>query len=159
MGERVALRPVAPGDEAFLQRAYASTRADELAVVNWNADQKRAFVAMQFAAQHQHYREHYADAAFGIVLVGGEPAGRLYVARWPGEFRIVDLALLPEYRDRGIGGGILRDLQAEAAAAGKPLRIHVEIFNPARRLYERLGFRTIEDKGVYHFMEWRPDAA
>jgi GNAT superfamily N-acetyltransferase len=68
-----------------------------------------------------------------------------------------DIALLPEYCNRGIGTTLLRDLQSEAAAAGKPLRIHVERFNPTLRLYERLGFRQIDDRGVYLFMEWRED--
>ena len=85
----------------------------------------------------------------------GQPAGRLYVARGSDEIRIVDIALLPESCNRGIGTTLLRGLQSEAAAAGKPLRIHVERFNPALRLYERLGFRQIDDRGVYLFMEWR----
>ena len=110
---------------------------------------------MQFDAQHAHYQEHYPGAAFDVILVDGQPAGRLYVAREDDEIRIVDIALLPEYRNRGIGTRLLRGLQSEAAAAGKPLSIHVERFNPALRLYERLGFRQIEDQGVYLFMEWR----
>ena len=102
----------------------------------------------------RHYQEHYAGAAFDVILVDGQPAGRLYVAREEDEIRIVDIALLPEYRNRGIGTTLLRGLQSEAAAAGKPLRIHVERFNPALRLYERLGFRRSTDRGVYLFMEW-----
>ena len=92
----------------------------------------------------------------------GQPAGRLYVSREEDDIRIVDVALLPEYCNRGIGTTLLRGLQSEAAAAGKPLatagrllRIHVERFNPALRLYERLGFHPIADRGVYLFMEWR----
>jgi ribosomal protein S18 acetylase RimI-like enzyme len=63
--------------------------------------------------------------------------------------------LLPAYCSRAIGTTLLRGLQSEAAAAGKPLRIHVERFNPALRLYERLGFTPIADRGVYLFMDWR----
>jgi ribosomal protein S18 acetylase RimI-like enzyme len=94
-------------------------------------------------------------AAFDVILVDGQPAGRLYVSREDDEIRIVDIALLPEYCNRGIGTTLLKGLQSEAAAAGKPLRIHVERFNPALRLYERLGFRQIDDRGVYLFMECR----
>jgi hypothetical protein len=57
--------------------------------------------------------------------------------------------------NRGIGTALLRQLQAEAQAAGKPLRIHVERFNPAPGLHARLGFKQIEDKRVYLFLEWR----
>ena len=133
---------------------YASTREQDLAVLPWDAAQKAAFLHMQFEAQHAQYQEHYAGASFDVILVDGNAAGRLYVMRAAHEFRIIDIALLPEFCNRGIGTTLLKQLQAESAAAGKPLRIHVERFNPALRLYERLGFRDIADRGVYLFMEW-----
>jgi ribosomal protein S18 acetylase RimI-like enzyme len=135
---------------------YASTRAEELAVVPWDDAQKEAFLRSQFEAQDAWYREHYADASFDVILVDGEPAGRLYVHRGDRETRIVDIALLPEHRGIGIGTTLLRDLLAEADAAGKRVTIHVERFNPALRLYERLGFSIAEDRGVYLFLERSP---
>jgi ribosomal protein S18 acetylase RimI-like enzyme len=113
---------------------------------------------MQFDAQRAWYGEHYADASFDVVLVDGEPAGRLYVHRGEREIRIVDIALLPEHRGGGVGTSLLRSLIAEADEAGKSLTIHVERLNPALRLYERLGFALAEDKGVYLFLE-RPARA
>jgi GNAT superfamily N-acetyltransferase len=155
---RLGLRPATTEDEPFLCAVYGSTRADELAQVDWDDGQKLAFVQMQFAAQHRYYQERYTDASFQVILCDGVPAGRLYVARWPAEIRIVDIALLPEHRGQGTGTYLLHALQAEAALAGKPLRIHVERFNPALRLYARLGFRMIADRGVYLFLEWAPTA-
>jgi GNAT superfamily N-acetyltransferase len=152
----VTLRAATSDDDAFLARVYAGTRAAELAVVSWKEEEKAAFVQMQFAAQAQYYREHYPDTSFDVILFGAEAVGRLYVSRWTDEIRIVDIALLLEFCNHGIGTTLLKELQAEAVAAGKPLRIHVERFNPALRLYDRLGFRQIEDKGVYLFLEWRP---
>jgi ribosomal protein S18 acetylase RimI-like enzyme len=149
------LRPATAADEPFLLRVYAGTRSTEMAIVPWTDEQKAAFVQMQFDAQSQHYHEHYDDTSFDVIVLNGRPVGRLYVARWTGEIRIVDIALLPEYCNRGVGSTLLRELQSEATAAGKPLRIHVERVNPALRFYERLGFEQIEDKGVYLFMEWR----
>jgi GNAT superfamily N-acetyltransferase len=149
----IRLRPIAPGDELFLSHVYASTRLDELAVTDWTDEQKAAFLHMQFVAQHKFYQENYTDTDFLIIVQDDTPVGRLYVARWKDEFRIVDIALLPAYRGTGIGATILRDLLAEADAVGKPVRIHVERENPALRLYQRLGFVMIEDKGVYLFME------
>jgi GNAT superfamily N-acetyltransferase len=148
------LRPIRREDEEFLYRVYASTRVEELAVVPWADEQKDAFLRMQFAAQHRYYQENYPGSPFDLVLVEGEPAGRLYVARWKEELRIIDIALLPEYRRRGIGTAVLAHLTAEAAGKALPLRIHVERFNPARALYERLGFRPVADRGVYLFLEW-----
>jgi GNAT superfamily N-acetyltransferase len=152
----VTLRPIGSGDEPFLLRVYASTRADELAPVPWDDEQKAAFVAQQFAAQTAHYAEHYEGMSADVIEVDGRPAGRLLVARWPEEIRVVDIALLPEYRGGGTGTGLLRDLIGEAAAAGKRLSIHVEVHNPAMRLYERLGFRAVDEVGVHLLMALDP---
>jgi GNAT superfamily N-acetyltransferase len=152
MDRPVSFRPITPADEDFLAAVYASTRTEELAPVLWTDAEKAAFCRTQFAAQHRWYQEHYAGATFDVILVGGEPAGRLYVARWPDEVRIIDIALLPPFRNAGIGSAILTDLVAEADRAGKPLTIHVEKMNPALRLYHRLGFREAGDRGVYWFL-------
>jgi GNAT superfamily N-acetyltransferase len=154
----VTLRPVGPGDEPFLYRVYASTREAELALTGWDGEQQQAFLRQQFGAQQAYYRQHYQDPAFQVVLCDGVPAGRLYVARWADEIRIVDIALLPPWRNAGIGTALLRGLLAEGAGAGKRVSIHVERFNPALRLYARLGFRQVEDKGVYLLLEWTPGA-
>jgi GNAT superfamily N-acetyltransferase len=151
----VALRPIQPDDEEFLGRVYASTRTEELAPLPWSEDEKAAFLRSQFAAQHRYYQENYTSSRFEVVLVEGRPAGRLYVARWPEEIRVIDIALLPEFRRRGIGTALLRSLLEEARTSGLPVRIHVERFNPALAVYEKLGFRPLEDRGVYLFLEWR----
>lgn len=149
------LRPVEPGDREFLYRVYASTRTEELAVMPWDEAEKDTFLRAQFDAQDQWYREHYT-ATYEVILVDGEPAGRLYLHRGDTEIRIVDIALLPEYRGDGVGTSLLSDLLAEADGAGKRVTIHVERFNPAVRLYQRLGFAVAEDKGVYLFLERLP---
>jgi len=149
------LRPITPEDDLFLARLYASTRGEELAVTGWSDEEKAIFCRMQFIAQSAHYRENYPGASFQVIERGGVPAGRLYVGRWEDEIRIIDIAILPEHRGAGIGTKFLRELQDEAKAAGKKLSIHVERFNPALRLYQRLGFQQVEDKGVYLLMEWK----
>lgn len=138
----------------FLLRLYGSTRELELALVDWTDEQKASFVQMQFDAQHRYYQEHYTGSSFDVVLYAGEPVGRLYVARWPEDIRIIDIALLPSHRGRGIGSHLIGELQREAAKRGQSVTIHVERFNPALRLYHRLGFRPVEDKGVYILMKW-----
>ena len=155
----IALRPITPEDDSFLARLFASTRADELAITGWSDEQKAAFCRMQFDAQSAHYRKHYADASFDIIERDSVAAGRLLVWRSGKEILIVDIALLPEHRGAGIGTKFLRELQGEAKAAGKPLTIHVERYNPARRLYERLGFKMVEEQEVYLLMEWVADAS
>lgn len=151
--ETITLRPITDLDLEFLYRLYASTRQEELAVVPWTAEQKEVFLRQQFTAQHRFWQENYAGSSFDLVLRDGLPIGRLYVARWTRELRVVDIAFLPEHRGGGIGTRLLQELFAEADAAGKAVSVHVEAFNPARRLYERLGFAQKEDKGVYLLME------
>jgi GNAT superfamily N-acetyltransferase len=154
----IALRPIGADDMPFLYRVYAGTRADELAMTDWSDTQKEAFLIMQFEAQHRYYQENYTGAAFQIITRERQPIGRLYLAHWPDELRIVDIALLAEHRGQAFGSTILKAILDEGRRLGLPVRVHVERFNPAMRLYTRLGFRQIEDKGVYYLMERSPDA-
>jgi ribosomal protein S18 acetylase RimI-like enzyme len=155
----ITLRPITDADMDFLHRLYATTREDELKQVDWTDEQKAAFVDQQFHAQHTYWQENYQDTSWDLIVAAGEPIGRLYVARWPEEIRIVDIALMPEHRGGGVGTRLLRDLFAEGDASGRKVSIHVEIFNPARRLYDRLGFVQAAERGVYLLMERLPAAA
>jgi GNAT superfamily N-acetyltransferase len=144
----VQLRAVSAEDETFLQAVYDSSRADELARVPWSDAQREAFVRMQFTAQQNHYREHFPDATHDLVLVDGHPAGRLYVDRRASEIRILDITLLTAYRARGIGSALINTLIEEAARTGKSVSIFVENYNPSKHLFERMGFRQLEDDGI-----------
>lgn len=152
----IILRPASEADTAFLAAVYASTREAELTQTDWTPGQKASFCAMQSVAQETHYRQNYPAARYLVIEHGKQPAGRLYLVHWEKEIRIMDLALLPDFRNLGIGSHLLRELQREAASFGKLLSIHVETFNPAVRLYRRLGFVLAEDKGVYQLMTWTP---
>jgi len=150
----IGLRAITPDDLGFLYQVYASTRADELAPLDWNDEQKAAFLAMQFKAQHTYYQEQFPRASFDMIMLDGEPIGRLYLERREDEIRIIDIALLSAYRNRGIGSAFLEAVIAEAARIALPIRIHVEQFNPALRLYTKLGFRIVGETGVYFLMEY-----
>jgi len=155
----VSLRAAEPADRALLREVYGSTRAEELEPVPWTDDQKREFLDRQFDAQDTEYHRRYPQARFDVILVDGEPAGRLYVDRRPDAVHILDIALLPAFRNRGVGTGLLEGLAGEAGAAGKRLTIYMEKFNPARALYTRLGFQELKDEGVYVFMAREPTPA
>ena len=153
----VTLRVVTDADRDFILSVYGSTREDELATTDWSSEQKSEFCRQQFEAQDAHYRAHYPGATYDLILADGVPAGRLYVDRWDREIRIMEITLLPVTRGRGIGSALLRELQEETRETGKLLSIHVERFNPALTLYQRLGFTLAEDKGVYLLLHWRAD--
>jgi ribosomal protein S18 acetylase RimI-like enzyme len=152
------LRPVVDADRAFLVELYASTREEELAQVQWDDGVKRAFVEQQFSAQDAHYRANYEGATLDVIEVDGTPAGRLYVHRGPSDIRIMDIALAPSFRGRGIGTALVKALIAEAEESSRKVSIHVEMNNPARSLYDRLGFVPAGEHGVYVLME-RPPAS
>lgn len=148
------LRPATEADRPFLIDLYATTRADELALVDWDDATKRAFIEHQFNAQDDHYRSNYPGATLDVIEVEEEPCGRLYVYRGEEDIRIMDIAVAPAFRGRGIGTALIEDLIAEARASERSVSVHVEMQNPARSLYDRLGFVPVGEHGVYVLMEW-----
>jgi ribosomal protein S18 acetylase RimI-like enzyme len=154
----VTLRAAAPEDEPFLFKVYQSTRVEELAALGWAAAQQEAFLRMQFTAQRLAYGAQFPDADQMIVLQDGLPIGRMLIDRSGEEVYLVDITLLAEYRGAGVGTSLMRALQREAAAAGKPLRLRVLKSNRAVRFYERLGFSKIDESSTHFKMEWREGA-
>ncbi|MCP4362650.1 MAG: GNAT family N-acetyltransferase [Chloroflexi bacterium] len=151
------LRPINDDDLSFLCRLYHTTRQKEMEQATWwTPEQKGAFLDQQFNAQHVYYMAEFPEAAFDIILRCDEPIGRLYIDRRADEIRIIDIALLPKYRNQGIGSRYMQTILAEGEQTDLPVRIHVAQHNPALRLYARLGFHKIGDTGVYFLMEWVP---
>jgi len=151
----LTFRPITDDDFPFLAALYASTRSQELSVVAWSEEEKAAFCNAQFQAQHAHYLKTYAGADWLLIQRNGEAIGRVYIVRWAREHRIIDIAFMPAHCGQGLGSALLRDLMEEAAAQGKSVSIHVERFNPALRLYCRLGFTKADEHGVYDLMQWK----
>ncbi len=156
---RIELHAIGADDGPFLFAVYAATRVEELAPLGWSDAQREGFLRMQFEAQRRDYWSNYDTSRFHIVVCSGAPAGRLYVERRSDELRIIDIAILPAFRNRGVGSALIEHLFDEADAAALPVRIHVERTNPAQRLYARLGFvsRSEAEAGdVYRLIERRP---
>lgn len=141
-------------DDLFLLEAYASTRLDEMAIMAWTDEQKQDFLKMQLQAQHDYYRAKFPDADYQIVNLDEKQIGRLYVARTAKEIKILDITVLPEFRGRGIGTKLVRDILEEAAADGKSVEIYIESFNPSANLFSRLGFQTAGEEGVHVLWRW-----
>jgi ribosomal protein S18 acetylase RimI-like enzyme len=157
MPDSITFRPITQDDDEFLRRVYHSTRAEEMEHVPWGTAEKETFLDMQYRAQADHYAIVFENAQFSIVVRDGVDIGRLYIDRQPDEIHIIDIALLPEYRRGGLGTALLREVLEEGRASNRKVTIYVENFNPARHLYDRLGFRHVDTNGVYHLMEWRAD--
>ena len=156
---RVTLRPVTTSDNEFLLAVYASTRAEELAQVTWAPGQKESFLRWQFDLQRKEYDTRYPDARYEVILVNDQAAGRIWIGEDDTQVRLLDIGLLEEFQNRGVGTILLKQLIGEAVAKNKSLRHTVFVLNNnAHRFYERLGFVTIEDLGGYKHMEWRGTA-
>jgi ribosomal protein S18 acetylase RimI-like enzyme len=153
------LRPSTIDDQGFLFKLYATTRADEIAGFGWNDAQKQAFLTIQFQAQQRWYATAYPKADEHIIMQEDAAIGRIVVDRAADRAVLVDIALLPEYRARGFGGALLRNLIEQCRRERLPLRLQVLRTNRAQRLYERLGFRRTGEDPIYLQMEWRPDGS
>lgn len=152
----VQTRASLPGDTSFLCRLYSTTRTGEFDALD--PDTRRMLLDMQARAQQNSYELQYPGSEHRIVLVDDLPAGRIWIARTAAEHRLVDVSLLPGFRNAGIGSQLLRREMKLAAQAGKPLRIRVHRSNAGSlRFHLRLGFWITYQGPVYSELEWRSD--
>jgi GNAT superfamily N-acetyltransferase len=156
MERSVTLRLSTPADQEFLFAVYASTREEELSLWNWDENQQRAFLEMQFRAQSQQYGLCYPEADNNVIIFADHPVGRLLVDKMGPEITLVDIALLPEYRNRGIGTQLIESLLQEAKTLRKNVTLQVVRGSAAARLYERLGFTMVGGDAVYLEMKKTP---
>ena len=151
----IELRPVTDDDREFLLSVYAAGREAELALVAWDDTMKRTFIEHQFTAQDAHYQSRYPASTHDVILVNGDRAGRVYIERSDTQIAILDIGVLPPFRRMGIAAHVVQGLQAEAGPVGKSIRIFIETFNPAQKLFGELGFEMVEDDGGLRRFEWR----
>jgi GNAT superfamily N-acetyltransferase len=154
--QNLALRPEQPEDEPILYSIYASTRQEEIRQANWDEATKKTFLQLQFQAMRKGYAFNFPNAEFTIICSDDSTLGRIVVDRSDDEIRLVDVALLPMHRNRGIGTWLLQTLQEESRGTHRPLRLSVLDKSPAKRLYDRLGFHELEQNGPCRHMEWLP---
>jgi ribosomal protein S18 acetylase RimI-like enzyme len=152
--EKITFRPIQPKDMDFLYQVYTSTRKDEMALTGWPEEQIHWFLQMQFNMQHTQWTSVFPEANFMIIVVDGVAAGRLYLDYLPREIHIIEITLLPEYRNQGLGTKIIQNLMDEARQRKSKISLCVEKTNPAYGLYQKMGFARVKDSSVYYFLEW-----
>lgn len=124
----------------------------------WDEAQAAAFLDMQFSLQRRAYAMQFPAAENLVIVNDGEPAGRMVVDRRANGVTLVDIAVLPQFRQKGIATELIRRLQAEAAASDRSIDLHVAKINPkAFALYQRLGFCVIGETPLHFEMSWDPD--
>jgi ribosomal protein S18 acetylase RimI-like enzyme len=147
----VHLRPALESDLPLLAEIYATTRAEELRQVPWNEAQKRAFTDSQSLHQERHYALHY-PAAERLVIAREGAIGRIYVDTSDASVLLMEVTLLPAFRQQGIGTNLMNVFLSYADELGREASLHVEAINPAKRMYERMGFVRVETHGFYEYM-------
>lgn len=154
--KKISLRTETNEDNDFLLQLYISTRDAEFKQLDWTQDEIELLLTQQFSAQYVSYHQLYPDAKYDLIEYEGSVIGRLYQHLGVDEFRLIDIALLPAFRNQKLGRYLIQTIQQSAAKLMVPVSLHVEYINPAYRLYRRLGFELVEDQGIYHFLKWYP---
>lgn len=148
---KIVIRDAQDDDLPFFEKLYFETRKDEFAPLGWDAPQLEVLLKMQFNAQNQGYRMQFPDALFFLIEAGNKAVGRLITT---GEIRLVDIAVLPDARNQGIGSFVLNELLKEADEKEKSIFLQVLKTNVAAfRLYERFGFEVTGEDDLYLSME------
>jgi ribosomal protein S18 acetylase RimI-like enzyme len=152
-------RPVTGEDQRFLLELYISTRADEFAPFGWDQRQLEALLRMQFEAQRNSYRMYYPDAEQSIIQHEGLDVGQMIVDNTAGRVLLVDISILPQYRNRGIGASVLTRLLNGSQSQGEKVVLNVLRNSSAVRLYSRLGFDKVGETDTHWEMVWMPSSA
>jgi len=151
----IKLRAVQPEDEAFLISVYGSSREQELAMVPWTDEQRRAFVKFQYTAQLNFYQTEFPNSEHWVIVADGEPVGRLFLDRREAQIRILDITILTPHRGKGIGLPVIRYVMDEAAAGGKSVGINLDLFSTSQPTFERLGFKPTEKTDSHTLYVWQ----
>lgn len=143
-----SLRPVTNDDQEFLYRLFAETNANTFEAAGLDRQQIDSLLRMQFQAQHQQYQQSFPNSEDFVIESGRECVGRLWLCEHEPDFRIVDIRLLRDFQNRGIGSQVIRHCIQQAETQRKDLRLSVANNNPARHIYERLGFQGQQTNGI-----------
>lgn len=154
----VSLQPISESDLPFLFELYVSSRAEEFKHSGWSSEELNNFLKKQFELQHTQYMQNYNNPTFDLIQLEQKNIGRLYVNRDNEDIRIIDIAVMPDYRQKGVAKFLMESLIREAAQKSAILSLHVEHNNPILDWYAHLGFKPIRDVGVYKYMTLTPEA-
>ncbi len=144
-------------DYEFLRTLYHTTRPD-LRSAGLPTDTLTTVLDQQFEVQYKHYEQRFGHAEHTIVTLRKKPIGRLWLHTASDDIRIVQVTMLPKYRNGGIGTHLIQQQSKRAMETDRTLTLHVEQYNAdAKRLYTRLNFKDkFSDHESHDFMQWQP---
>lgn len=144
----ITLRAATADDYDFCYRVQKATM-QEYVEQTWGWDE---------AFQQAYFRQRFDPARNQVIVLGGADIGVFAVERRERDIFLAKIYILPEYQRRGIGTGLIKSVLQEAFKEGLPVTLRVLKVNPARRLYERLGFAVIEENDEFFIMRATPPA-
>jgi ribosomal protein S18 acetylase RimI-like enzyme len=154
MSEVLTLRPARADDEEFLFRLFSTVYGEKLQPVLLDAEEKNRLLGLMYQGFTQHYNSLAGASDDRLVLLDNQSIGRMILIQMREEIRLAELAILPQYRSRGIGSALVSQVQTESRMSKRPVRLQVARFDRVLRLYERLGFHRISAAGPYLHLEW-----
>jgi len=143
----ISLRPVTDDDYEYLyvlNEATMRTYAEQT-YGPWDEDVQRRIFA-----------ERWTPESMRIAVIDGQDSGMLEVIPSETSVWLANIRVAPEYQRRGIGTQIISEVLRDAHGRDLPVSLRVLKVNPARRLYERLGFVVVGETETHHLMEARP---
>ena len=157
MPASVSRRPELSSDSSFLRQLIVSHAAAQLGADSWPEPMRSHLLATQYSARLASIRENFPGAVSEIIVADGQNAGWLVLAFGDDEVRVIEMLVQVEFRNKGIGTRILREVFASADHQHRPVRLHVRTDNLAAiRLYERVGFQSLEAGDLQQLMERQP---
>jgi ribosomal protein S18 acetylase RimI-like enzyme len=155
LADAVTLRFATEADQFFLRQLFSVCRHGEFESLGEPIATQ--LTESQFEASSRDLADRFDPAGDHIIECEGQPVGRLWVHCQGDDWELVDVAVLPEFRCRGIAGVLLQELKTQAEANNATIRLHVRANNaPAQRLYFRLGFSIEPSEGIDLRMALRP---
>src|SRR5580693_5097548 len=154
MSQILTLRPSRADDQEFLHRLFCSVHSEKLNLALLSVEERNRLIGLMYQGFAGHYSTIGPAADDRIVLLNNESIGRMILLQTREEIRLADLAILPQYRRRGIGSALIGQLQTESTMSKRPVRLQVAQFDHALRLYQRLGFYKTDAIGTYLHLEW-----
>jgi ribosomal protein S18 acetylase RimI-like enzyme len=154
MSQVLTLRPARIDDQEFLYLLFYSVYLEKLHPVPMSEEEKKQLLDLMYQGFTQHYNSRAISSDDRLVLLNNESIGRIILLQTCEEIRLADLAILPQYRGRGIGSALISQVQTESVMSKRPIRLQVARFDRALRLYQRLGFYKTDAIGPYLHLEW-----
>jgi Predicted acetyltransferase len=153
----ISLELVQTKHDDLLLKIFKESRQDFAWINGISEEQKETIIFQQFIAEREQLKFVYPEAELNVVILDKKPIGRLYIYYGKNEDRILEIGLLEDYRDRGIGTTIVTKVIEKAIEKGKVVSLQVAWFNHAAyRFYEQLGFQVVENKGIAYEMKYIP---